>query len=134
MESPVVTYSSPLERFLLTARGDNKDSAAVECGSETWSYAALDRVSDGLADQLGAVAGSTVAAVSGNHPYILALLLATWKAGATFAPLDPGAPADLLSAMLDNIQPAIVVYQTSDKVLLTRGALLPDPVYLRQHA
>jgi acyl-CoA synthetase (AMP-forming)/AMP-acid ligase II len=47
-----------------------------------------------------------VAIISENHPYVLAILFATWKLGGVFAPLDY---QEILERMLHNIAPICVL-------------------------
>ncbi|THU96792.1 ketoacyl-synt-domain-containing protein [Dendrothele bispora CBS 962.96] len=84
----------------------------LECGSEHWTYQELDRISSGLAvEVIGQYASRpTVVFVSENHPYILALMIATWKLGGKVAPMDPNTPPNLLKEMLRGVGPACVVF------------------------
>lgn len=84
---------------------------AVRCGTETWTHQDLDHISTGLAKQIGYEYGlrPTVAVISDNHPYTLALMFAVWKLGGIFAPLDPNTPESLLRGMLTNIGATLVV-------------------------
>jgi acyl-coenzyme A synthetase/AMP-(fatty) acid ligase len=97
-----------LDAFLHTARSPSStEDRVVECGSEQWTYGDLDSISTGLALELHQLYGSqpTVAVLSENHPYTFALLLATWKLGGIFAPLDHNSPPDMIKQMAENIQP-----------------------------
>lgn len=97
-----------LDAFLSVAR--NKltiDNFVLECESEQWTFGELDTISSALALELYERFGAqiTVASIHENHPYILALLLATWKLGGIFAPLDAHAPPEMLVHMLKTINP-----------------------------
>lgn len=100
--------NSLFERFLQLARSpQTQDSRAVECCDEKWTYADVDSISSGIAEELQKSHGTrpTVAIVSENHPYTLAVLLATWKLGGIAAPIDYHTPKDILTAMLLDIKP-----------------------------
>lgn len=103
---------SYLAIFISTARHqDTIERDVVECGTERWSYGDLDAISTGLAVELKAAYGlrPIVAVVSENHPYVLAITIATWKLGGIIAPLDHHAPEYLLRQMLINIAPTCVL-------------------------
>ncbi len=78
-------------------------AAAVIFEGETLSYAELDARAARLAGWLrahGAGAGTTVAVCVERGPLVLVALLAAWKAGAVYLPLDPTYPAERLSFLL----------------------------------
>ncbi|KAH7091721.1 hypothetical protein BKA62DRAFT_834886 [Auriculariales sp. MPI-PUGE-AT-0066] len=119
MASPASYVDPPtptlLERFIECARGPDGWRPVVRSGENSWAYADLDRISNGIAadlrDRLAKTSPLTqpiVAIVSLNDPFVIALSLAAWKVGAVFAPLDPNVPLDLLFAMLANIGPSII--------------------------
>jgi acyl-coenzyme A synthetase/AMP-(fatty) acid ligase len=115
-----------LDSFLLTARNiETVENDAVECGYEKWSYGDLDVISTGLAIEINETYGlkPTVTIVSENHPYILAVMLATWKLGGIYAHLDHHTPQELLQHMITNIAPTFVVAPSSDEPIkqLLRG-------------
>jgi acyl-coenzyme A synthetase/AMP-(fatty) acid ligase len=43
-----------------------------------------------------------VAIVSENHPYVLAIMLATWKLGNDLAPLDHNVPKDIVEDIVEH--------------------------------
>ena len=109
-----------------TARNvETVENDAVECGYEKWSYGDLDVISTGLAIEIKETYGlkPTITIVSENHPYILAIMLATWKLGGIYAHLDHHAPQELLQHMITNIAPTLVVAPSSDEPInqLLRG-------------
>ena len=115
-----------LDSFLHTARNiETVENDAVECGYEKWSYGDLDVISTGLAIEIEETYGPKpiVSIVSENHPYILAVILAIWKLGGVYAPLDHHAPQELLQHMIINIAPTFVVVPSSDEPVkqLLRG-------------
>ncbi|KIM43994.1 hypothetical protein M413DRAFT_372837 [Hebeloma cylindrosporum] len=101
-----------LDAFLQTARSPSSiEDLVLECGLEQWTYGDLDSISSGLALELHQQHGlrPTVAVLSENHPYTFALLLATWKLGGIFAPLDHNSPPDMIKQMAENIRPTCVL-------------------------
>ncbi|MEW5928283.1 MAG: amino acid adenylation domain-containing protein [Gemmatimonadota bacterium] len=80
-------------------------AAAVESAGERWSYAELDRRSDALAAELrarGVGPESRVAVCLERGPALVAAVLAAWKAGGAFVPLDPAYPAERLAFLLED--------------------------------
>ncbi|MFN2386111.1 MAG: amino acid adenylation domain-containing protein, partial [Thermoanaerobaculia bacterium] len=71
------------------------DAPAVSGEGTVLTYAALDAEATRIARQireLGGRRGSLVAVCAGRTPAAIAGLLATWKVGAAYLPLDPHAP------------------------------------------
>ncbi|MFJ9952358.1 amino acid adenylation domain-containing protein [Kitasatospora sp. NPDC091207] len=73
---------------------------ALECAGRTLSYAELDRLADELADRLGPVGGQLVAVRIAPSFDLVVALLAVWKAGAGYLPLDPAHPEERQRLML----------------------------------
>ncbi|KAJ6487662.1 hypothetical protein C8R45DRAFT_1143940 [Mycena sanguinolenta] len=110
-------FTSLLEVFIETARDlRTADRSVLECGQDTWTYAALDTVSSAMAQELEETTGSCpkVAAVGENHPYLFALMLAVWKVGGTFIPIDAHVPPTLLDGMVDIVNPTCIYLSASD--------------------
>ncbi|KJY31104.1 non-ribosomal peptide synthetase [Streptomyces sp. NRRL S-495] len=76
------------------------DAPALECGGRSLSYAELDRLSAELAARLGSVAGQLVAVRLAPSFELVTALLAIWKAGAGYLPLDPAHPEERRRLML----------------------------------
>ncbi|GAA3445994.1 non-ribosomal peptide synthetase/MFS transporter [Planomonospora venezuelensis] len=99
---------------------------AVTCAGRTLTYAELDARADALARALraaGAGPESVVAVAMNRSPDLPAALLAVWKAGGAYLPLDPAYPRTRQAAMLDD---------SGARVVLTTAALrgrLPDGPY-----
>ncbi|MFB6893833.1 amino acid adenylation domain-containing protein [Kitasatospora sp. NPDC056327] len=73
---------------------------ALECDGEVLSYAELDRRSTELAARLDGAAGQLVAVRLAPSFDLVTALLAVWKAGAGYLPLDPAHPAERRQLML----------------------------------
>ncbi|KAK0206705.1 hypothetical protein DFS33DRAFT_1420932, partial [Desarmillaria ectypa] len=110
-------HSSLLDVFLGIAH-DSKTSKrnVLECGQDTWTYSDLDIISSALAQDLKAVLGCfpKVAVISENHPHVFALMLAVWKLGGIFIPIDVHVPAELLKGMLYIVAPTCLVIPETD--------------------
>jgi len=108
---------SLLEKFISTARDQRYiEDFVLECGYEKWTYGDLDCISTGLAIEMHNTFGlcPIVASLSPNHPYLLAIMLATWKLGGIFAPLDAHSPPEMISEMLKTIKPTCTVTSGQD--------------------
>ncbi|MFE7513654.1 amino acid adenylation domain-containing protein [Streptomyces sp. NPDC057540] len=92
------------------------DAPALECAGRVHTYAELDRTSDALAARLGPVAGRAVGVRIEPSFALVTALLAIWKAGAGYLPLDPAHPAERRRLMLGE----------ADAVLLLTGGELPE--------
>ena len=105
------TKDTLLAAFVAVARSGDVDRNVVECGQEHWTYGDLDTVSTGLAVEIHQKYGHkpVVAIVSENHPYVLAIILATWKLGGIVAPLDSNVPQHIMERMLLNIGPTFAL-------------------------
>ncbi|MEU4831224.1 amino acid adenylation domain-containing protein [Streptosporangium sp. NPDC023615] len=91
---------------------DRPDAVAIGCGDVTLGYAGLDARAGELAALLrgrGVVPGDVVGVCLGRSPDVVAALLATWRAGAAYLPLDPGHPAERLAFMLDDSAARLVL-------------------------
>ncbi|MCX5394957.1 amino acid adenylation domain-containing protein [Streptomyces sp. NBC_00094] len=85
------------------------DAPALECAGSVLTYAELDRASDELAHRLGPVAGRAVGVRIEPSFDLVTALLAIWKAGAGYLPLDPAHPAQRQRLMLDEADAALLL-------------------------
>ena len=104
------------------------DAAAVSDEAGSYTYAELDRASDGVAAALianGVQENSFVAIRMGREKEFLAAAIGVHKAGAAYVPIDPEYPQERIDYMLDD---------SGTKVLLTCEDVLkaicdyPNPV------
>jgi amino acid adenylation domain-containing protein len=94
------------------------DALAACFADQTLTYAQLERRANQLARHLikvGVTPGSMVAISVERSLEMLVSLLAIWKAGAAYIPLDPGYPRERLSYILQ---------QTSTPILITQSNLV----------
>ncbi|MCJ0869715.1 amino acid adenylation domain-containing protein [Streptomyces sp. AP-93] len=92
------------------------DAPALQCAGRIRTYAELDCWSDELASRLGPVAGRAVGVRIEPSFELVTALLAIWKAGAGYLPLDPAHPAERQRLMLGE----------ADAALLLTGGERPD--------
>ncbi len=105
-----------LHRFAAQAAA-TPEAVAVEAGEARLTYAALAAASDRLADHLrslGAERGEVVGICLERSLDLIVSLLAVWKTGAAYLPLEPAYPAERL---------AFMVADSGARVLVTVEAL-----------
>lgn len=85
------------------------DAPALACAGSIRTYAELDRASDELAGRLGPVAGRAVGVRIEPSFALVTALLAIWKAGAGYLPLDPAHPAERQRLMLGEADAALLL-------------------------
>ncbi|MEU6756785.1 amino acid adenylation domain-containing protein [Streptomyces sp. NPDC046685] len=91
---------------------ENPDAAALVHRGRTVSYRELDRRAEDLAVSLrGAGAGpeTLVGIHLDRSPEAVTAVVAAWKAGAAYVPLDPAQPHQRLGHILEDSQPAVIV-------------------------
>jgi amino acid adenylation domain-containing protein/non-ribosomal peptide synthase protein (TIGR01720 family) len=88
------------------------DSPAVTFNGQSMTYRQLDARANQIAHrlrELGATAETTVGVLLDRGPDLVACLLAVWKAGAAYIPLDPSFPAQRIGMMLADASARIAV-------------------------
>lgn len=103
---------STLARLLHMAAGQ-PDRAAVETpGGAVLTYAGLMARAGEIAatlHELGVGRGDIVAICQDRTPDLLASLIAVWRCGATYLPLDPAYPADRIAYILEDAQAVLAL-------------------------
>ena len=102
----------PVHRLFAAQAARTPDATAVLFAGESLTYAELDARAGRLALELrsrGVGAGTTVAVCLERGPGVLVALLAVWKAGGVYLPLDPRHPAERLSFLLGDSGAELVV-------------------------
>lgn len=97
------------------------DAIAVSHGDEQLSYAALWAHAGGLAGWLagqGVVAGTRVGVCLGRDPALVAVLLAVWRCGAAYVPLDREHPADRLTGIVADADCTLVLIDAGSRGVL----------------
>ena len=114
------SFGTTVDAFIQRATSpESAEWDALECGDDVLTYVELLQVAKGIAleiqDTCNGEKKPTVAIVSENHPYVFAVIFATWMLGGIVAPLDAHAPEPLLQGMLRNAEPSCVVLQSSNE-------------------
>jgi non-ribosomal peptide synthetase-like protein len=109
------TPSRRLHHFFETSCAAAPTSIALECGTERLTYRELDRRASRLADRLlrcGVRPGTRVGILLPRSTILYVALLAVQKAGATFVPIDPAAPADRIGYIADDASLGLLLSTT----------------------
>ncbi|MGW2374842.1 amino acid adenylation domain-containing protein [Kitasatospora sp. NPDC001683] len=120
---PLALFDRQVER-----RGDE---TAITDGDRPTSFRDLAGRADRLAGYLtgrGVRRGDRVAVVMERSSDLIATLLAVWKAGAAFVPVDPAYPVERVKFMLADADPAAVVCRTASRAAVLDCGL--DPIVL----
>lgn len=117
---------------LVTAVAIERDEdTAVIFGETHVSYGELNRLANGVARSLiegNVKPGDTVGVLVDRSPGMIAALLGTLKAGATYVPLDPEFPAQRLKMMLEDASPKALIASARLNSSLPKGEWLHLPL------
>ncbi|MEA2464194.1 MAG: hypothetical protein QOJ98_1941, partial [Acidobacteriota bacterium] len=100
------------------------DAIAVRCGNEALTYRALDEQAQALAARLrrnGVGPGTLVGVCLPRSMNALVALLAVWKGGGTYLPIDPGYPYERIAFMLEDARVAVLVTESALRESLPAG-------------
>ncbi|MDT9687069.1 amino acid adenylation domain-containing protein [Streptomyces sp. P9(2023)] len=116
---PEIAQDRPVHLLFAEAAARTPDAVAVTVpaagtvgASRHLTYGELDRASGALARRLrgrGVGPGDVVAVCLPKSPELIVALLAVWRAGAAYLPLDPGHPVDRLAAMTGHAGASLVI-------------------------
>ena len=105
------------------------DAIALACGGQHWSFRSLDEWSDRLAHGMRRLVpgetplgtGDLVAIAFRRSERLVAAILAVWKCGAAYVPIDPDYPSDRIRQVIDTASPRLVLREpgTLDEALET---------------
>ncbi len=116
---------------LLGARAaDARARLAIVDGAVRRSFADLDRRANRLAYAWiarGVTPGARLGIALGRSAALIEALLATWRCGAAFVPLDPSSPAPRLAAMIADADVHHVVAPDGWGAALEVATLSPEP-------
>ncbi|MCP4658569.1 MAG: amino acid adenylation domain-containing protein [bacterium] len=111
------------------------ESVAVVCEAEALTYAELDARANRAAHALrrqGVGPEDVTALLAHRSPEFLTAVLAIWKAGGTYLPLDPEHPASRTAQVLGRARPALVLVAAALAAgMAAAGASLTAPPPLR---
>ncbi|MDX2592029.1 non-ribosomal peptide synthase/polyketide synthase [Streptomyces sp. WI03-4A] len=103
-------------------------ATALVAGDATLDYAALDARADRLARHLVARGAGPERLVALRLPRtadMIVAILAVWKSGAGYLPLDPALPEDRVRFLLDDARPALVLDEAALRDLPDTAAEAP---------
>ncbi len=109
----------PVHRLIEEQSAQAPDAIAARFGDVTLSYADLNRRANRMAHHLSRTTkpGERIAVMLDRTPDMLITLLAAWKAGLVYVPLDPGHPAARLQHVLSDADVAALVTDGTGPVL-----------------
>ncbi|MEY9894317.1 amino acid adenylation domain-containing protein, partial [Catenulispora sp. MAP5-51] len=108
----VPTPSTPMPSLFHERASQYPDTVAVVADDTTLSYGELDARAGRLAHRLiaaGVGPESVVGICLPRGAAMVTAILAVWKAGGAFLPLDPGYPAERIAFMVQDAHPTCVV-------------------------
>lgn len=101
-----------IEQRIAAFAASQSDARAVTYEHRSLSYRELDGLSDQIAGVLGEIGvreGDRVGVCLDRSLELVPVMLAVFKAGAAYVPLDPAYPADRIAYTLTDARPALVV-------------------------
>jgi amino acid adenylation domain-containing protein len=96
--------------------GETPGKIAVRAGLESLTYEELNHRADRVAASLrraGAAPGSLIPVCVNRSTELLVCLLGVLKAGAAYVPLDPASPKNRITAILEDVQPSVLISESS---------------------
>ncbi|GAA0984790.1 hypothetical protein GCM10009555_059170 [Acrocarpospora macrocephala] len=118
-EGPVVGVWPPLHELVAEQARRTPGAVAVVGGGRELTYAELEADADDLANRLcaaGVGPETPVAVCLRRGPRLPAALLAIWKAGGAYLPVDPGHPAAWLDAVLAGVDVVVTSRDLADRI------------------
>ncbi|MGV9254229.1 hybrid non-ribosomal peptide synthetase/type I polyketide synthase [Streptomyces sp. NPDC003697] len=113
------------------ARASRPDHPAVTDGTTTLSYVELDAHADRLCRRLRAAEvgpGTHVGVCGQRSVWTVVAMLAVWKAGATFVPLDPAGPGERVRSIVERADIGLVVVDRDTRPVVEEW--LPSTAFL----
>ncbi len=101
-----------LERILDSGLKGNGNGLSVYDEKRRFTFNELESASTRISYYyrvIGCKKGDRIAIAVLKSPNVLPFILACWKAGCIYVPLDPTAPSDRLKYLLNDIQPTVVI-------------------------
>ncbi|HTE52167.1 MAG TPA: amino acid adenylation domain-containing protein [Kofleriaceae bacterium] len=104
------------------------DAPAVACGDQVLSYGELDARASHIARRLaraGAGRGTVVAVLLDRRAEWLVAMLAIWKVGAVYVPIDPSLPTERIELLMEDTRATLLVRAGGPAA--PRGVTIVDP-------
>lgn len=115
----------PVHRALQQVASGRPEASAIECGADRLTFADLDARAERLARRLAdsdVAPGSRIAVCLDRSPDLVAAILAVWKSGCVYVPLDPSYPKDRLAFLLEDCAASLLLATAeTDAVLPAHG-------------
>lgn len=111
-EPAAAAQARPLHEQLEALASASPEQVVVSCGAEQLTRAELDAEANRLAHRLRALGVGPehrVAICLGRSPRMVAAMLATWKCGAAYVPIDPEYPATRAHFLVQDTAASVVV-------------------------
>lgn len=112
----------PVHEEIRTVALRQPDALALSCEGESLTYGELESRANQLAWALGARGvgpGSIVGIYLPRSTSFAVAILAVWKAGATYLPLDPGYPPERITLMLADSGASLILTDATTRALLS---------------
>jgi amino acid adenylation domain-containing protein/non-ribosomal peptide synthase protein (TIGR01720 family) len=127
LDAPVLTYPELFEAQVTRT----PDATALVCGAQTYTFVELNERANRLAHHLigqGVGPERIVALPLPRTADMVIAMLAVWKAGGVYLPIDPTLPPDRIRFMLDDADPVLVLDELDFTGPITNPAtrLRPD--------
>ena len=110
------------DTFREIVRASSSDDVAVICGTKRLSYIDLDRMSDLLAAHIRSAmviqSDDVVALILDRNELLIISIIAIWKTGAAYMPIDPRYPNSRIAYMLSDSNAKIVITNDHYNALL----------------
>ncbi|WP_055590624.1 non-ribosomal peptide synthetase [Streptacidiphilus griseoplanus] len=127
LEGPPLGAAPPVPELFAAAVRAHPDAVALSCGDQRLSYAQLDARAAEIAEELPP--GGVVGIRLGRCFDAVAAMLAAWRVGAAYLPLDPDYPEQRLALMTEDSGASVVL--TPDGPRPTGGTYRPhDAAYV----
>ncbi|WP_151772315.1 non-ribosomal peptide synthase/polyketide synthase [Streptomyces abyssomicinicus] len=119
-----------LPRLLEERAARTPHATALVAGGERLDHATLDARAERLADHLAARGAGPERLVALRLPRtadMIVAILAVWKTGAGYLPIDPALPEERIRYLLDDARPALVLDEAAVRAALDGPALPAGP-------